>query len=92
LKVARRETEKDNPETLRTPRLAELSRKHYISSYGIALIHTGLGQKDQAVTWLEKAYAERSTDMVHLGTDPRFDELRSLPRFRELMVRIGLPS
>ncbi|MBI3609704.1 MAG: winged helix-turn-helix domain-containing protein [Nitrospirae bacterium] len=72
--------------------LSALSKQRYVPSYSIALIHVGLGQKDQAVAWLEKAYQERSTDIVHLATDPRFDELQSIRRFRELLGRIGLPS
>jgi len=74
----------------RIEKLQEISRKRYASAYGIALVHMGLGEKDQALRWLEKAYQERSYWLVHLNVDPRFDGLRSDPRFTDLVQRIGL--
>jgi tetratricopeptide (TPR) repeat protein len=56
----------------------------------IATIDAALGDKDQAMTWLEKAYEERFNPSVLLR--PGFDPLRSDPRFQELERRIGLPS
>jgi TolB-like protein/DNA-binding winged helix-turn-helix (wHTH) protein/Tfp pilus assembly protein PilF len=60
-------------------------------SYGseIATIYASLGDKDQAMTWLEKAYEERFNPGVLLR--PGFDPLRSDPRFKDLVHRIGLP-
>jgi TolB-like protein/DNA-binding winged helix-turn-helix (wHTH) protein/Flp pilus assembly protein TadD len=54
----------------------------------IALIYVGLGEKDQAMTWLEKAYEERFNPSVLLR--PCFDPLRSDPRFQDLLRRMGL--
>ena len=54
----------------------------------IALVHVGLGDNDEAMTWLEKAYQERFNPSVLLR--PCFDPLRSDPRFHDLMRRIGL--
>jgi TolB-like protein/DNA-binding winged helix-turn-helix (wHTH) protein/Flp pilus assembly protein TadD len=54
----------------------------------IALIYVGLDEKDQAMTWLEKAYGERFNPSVLLR--PCFDPLRSNPRFQDLLRRIGL--
>ena len=54
----------------------------------IALVYVGLDQKDQAMAWLEKAYAERFNPGVLLR--PAFDLLRSDPRFQDLLRRIGL--
>ena len=56
----------------------------------IALIYVGLDEKDQAMTWLEKAYAEHFNPSVLLR--PAFDPLRSDPRFKDLVRRIGFPS
>lgn len=66
----------------------------YISAtYFIAAIHAGLGQKDQAWAWLEKAYDERATWLsMILKVDPRLDSLRSDPRFRDLLRRMNLPA
>ena len=54
----------------------------------IALVYVGLDEKDQAMAWLEKAYAERFNPGVLLR--PAFDPLRSDPRFQDLLRRIGL--
>jgi TolB-like protein/DNA-binding winged helix-turn-helix (wHTH) protein/Tfp pilus assembly protein PilF len=54
----------------------------------IALVYVGLGEKDQAMVWLEKAYRERFNPGVLLR--PAFDPLRSDPRFQDLLRRIGL--
>jgi len=55
----------------------------------IAMVYVGLDQKDQAMTWLEKAYAEHFSPWVLMR--PCFDPLRSDPGFEDLVRRIGLP-
>jgi TolB-like protein/DNA-binding winged helix-turn-helix (wHTH) protein/Flp pilus assembly protein TadD len=55
----------------------------------IAMIYAALGDKDQAMTWLEKGYEERFNPGVLLR--PGFDPLRSGARFQDLVRRIGLP-
>jgi TolB-like protein/DNA-binding winged helix-turn-helix (wHTH) protein/Flp pilus assembly protein TadD len=66
------------------------SRSHGGSSTfpEIALVYTGLDERDQAMFWLEKAYAERFNPGVLMR--PAFDRLRSDPRFQNLLRRIGL--
>jgi len=56
----------------------------------LALAYVGLGDKDQAFTWLEKAYAQHSNAMTGLKVDPIYGPLRSDPRFQELLHRVGL--
>jgi TolB-like protein/Tfp pilus assembly protein PilF len=73
-------------------RLKQRSAQGYVSPYQIAAIYAGLGQKDLAFEWLEKAYAERTGWMVHIKWDPRLATLRSDPRFQDLVRRVGLPS
>jgi Flp pilus assembly protein TadD len=63
-----------------------------VSPYNIARIYEGLDEKDQAFVWLEKAYAERDSNMMYLKVDPEFDRLRSDPRLADLLRRIGLTS
>ncbi len=70
--------------------LQKLSRQRYVSPHEMAMIYTGLGEKDQAFTWLEKAYADRVWRLPFLNVDPRFDSLRSDPRFADLVRRVGL--
>lgn len=72
--------------------LKQLSSRQYVSANSIALIYAGLGDKDQAFAWLEKAYEERSFQMQWLGVEPRWDNLRSDPRFADLLRRVGLPQ
>src|SRR6201993_1372608 len=56
----------------------------------IALIYTGLGDNDQAMAWLDKAYSERFNPSILLR--PGFDSLRSDSRFQDLVHRVGLPQ
>jgi serine/threonine protein kinase/tetratricopeptide (TPR) repeat protein len=70
--------------------LQKLSKRKYVPPYSIALIYAGLGERDQAFRWLEKSYAERSGRMVELRADPMLDNLRSDPRFQDLLRRVGL--
>lgn len=63
----------------------------YVSSYNIALIFTGLDDKDRAFEWLERAYQARASRLGWLAVLPEFDALRPDPRFRDLLRRIGLP-
>jgi serine/threonine-protein kinase len=78
--------------TKRLDQLKELSKGRYVGPAHIALIHIGLGEKDQAFVWLEKAYEDRSlTNFYALKTDPKFDTLRSDPRYSDLLLRIGFP-
>lgn len=70
--------------------LNELSKQRGVSPYFMAILYTGLGEKDQAFGWLEKAYEKRVGRLVQLKKEPMFDSLRSDPRFTDLLRRIGL--
>jgi tetratricopeptide (TPR) repeat protein len=72
-------------------RLSQPSSERYVSPYSVALVHAGLGDRDQALAWLDKAYADRSDYMPYLGLEPMLDSLRSDPRFGALVRRVGLP-
>ena len=56
----------------------------------IALIYVGLGDNDQAMIWLNKAYQARFNPSILMR--PVFDPLRPDPRFQDLLHRIGLPG
>ena len=60
----------------------------------IARVYAGLGQNDEAMRWLEKAYLARSAWLIQLAlkVDSRWDALRSDARFQDLLRRIGFPS
>jgi TolB-like protein/DNA-binding winged helix-turn-helix (wHTH) protein/Tfp pilus assembly protein PilF len=73
--------------------LERRSKDSYVSPYILATIYAGLGEKDKAFQYLEKAYDERSLDISwHLKADLRIDNLRSDPRFKDLAQRVGLPQ
>jgi serine/threonine protein kinase/tetratricopeptide (TPR) repeat protein len=72
--------------------LKATSARTYLAPYNIALIYAGLGDKDQAFAWLERAYDDRSSLLVlYMGNDARWDLLHSDPRYVDLAKRIGLP-
>ena len=69
------------------------SKTSYVSPYMVATIYAGLGDKDQAFAFLEKAYQEKSTDISWaFKSDLRLDNLRSDPRFQSLVQRIQPPG
>jgi DNA-binding winged helix-turn-helix (wHTH) protein/TolB-like protein/tetratricopeptide (TPR) repeat protein len=70
--------------------LTRLSSQRFVQSSFIALIYAALGDKDDALHWLEKAYAEHDTDLALLKVDPRWDGLRADRRFERLLRRVGL--
>src|SRR6266567_4160660 len=70
--------------------LLSLSAKRYVPPSNIALICYALGEKDEAFTWLEKAYQDRDIRLCRAKNDPRWDSMRSEPRFIAMLKRIGL--
>ncbi len=69
----------------------DLGKRRYVSAYHMAVAHLGLGDTQQAWSWLDRALAERAAWMPDwLRNDPRFDPLRSEPRFQELLKKMGL--
>jgi len=61
----------------------------YVPSYAIALVYAGLGENDHAMSWLQRAFDDRSTSMVYLRLDPELSSLHSDPRFEQLSHRIN---
>jgi TolB-like protein/Tfp pilus assembly protein PilF len=72
-------------------RLLARSKKEYVSPYEIAAIYAGLGDRDRAFEWLQKAYEERASFLVHFRMDPRIRSLQSDPRFQDLLRRMNFP-
>jgi DNA-binding winged helix-turn-helix (wHTH) protein/TolB-like protein/Flp pilus assembly protein TadD len=70
--------------------LQKHATRQYVPPYDIALIYSGLGETDQAFKWLEKAYADHSTEMIYFKVDPMLESLRSDPRYQVLLRRMGL--
>ena len=71
-------------------RLDDLSRQRYVSAYDKAIIYIGLGEIDQSLEWLQRAYQEHSSWLAYLKVEPRLDTLRSHSRFAALLKRVAL--
>jgi serine/threonine-protein kinase len=70
----------------------EMARRRYIPAYDLAIVKLGLSEFDDALSFVEQGFEERSSWMIHLKVDPRLDPLRDRPEFRNLVTRVGLPS
>jgi eukaryotic-like serine/threonine-protein kinase len=68
------------------------ARTSYVPAYDFAVLYLGLGDKQSALAWLQKASVERSGFLVYINWDPRFDVLRSDARFTAILRQIGLPT
>jgi len=80
---------KERGEALRAlDQLMVLSNQRYVSAGSFATVYLGLGDKEQALTWLEKAYEERSGALPLLKVNPIWDPLRSDPRFEALVAKV----
>ena len=66
------------------------SKVHYVPPYFFGMIHAALDDKNQAFSWLEKAYNEHDAYLTRLKVDDAMDPLRSDPRFAKLRARMGL--
>ncbi len=70
-------------------RLREVSKQRYVTPYIFAIIHLGLGEKDQAMAFLEKTYDDRDGyNIAFVKVDPFFDPLRGDPRFEAFVQKI----
>jgi DNA-binding winged helix-turn-helix (wHTH) protein/TolB-like protein/Tfp pilus assembly protein PilF len=69
---------------------AALHRTGKPSNAAIAFIYAGMDDKEHALDWLEKGYQDRDNIVTHLKVEPLFDNLRSEPRFKELLRRMRL--
>ena len=70
----------------------EAEERGYVSRFGIIWAYAGLGDKEQAFAWLERAFEERRDRIVWLNVDVLLEPLRSDPRFNDLVRRVGLPT
>ncbi len=70
--------------------LLQLNRRKPIDTDAIAVAYAGLGDKDQALAWLEKALKQHSIELVSLKVNPGYDPLGSGQRFQDLLRRVGL--
>lgn len=70
--------------------LGVLAQTRYVAPSYQAIVYIGLGDKDQAFTWLDRSYQDRSEHMLYLKMEPLVDPLRNDERFASLLKRVGL--
>jgi serine/threonine-protein kinase len=63
-----------------------------VAAYDVGEVHAYRGETDAAVTWLERAYSQRSDNMIFLKVDPLLRNLRSDPRYKVLLSKMNLPD
>jgi TolB-like protein/DNA-binding winged helix-turn-helix (wHTH) protein/Tfp pilus assembly protein PilF len=69
--------------------LETASRTKYVPPYAMALVNAGLNEREPAFEWLNRAYDARDAHLIFLTVDPKWDALRSDPRFDALLARCG---
>jgi TolB-like protein/DNA-binding winged helix-turn-helix (wHTH) protein/Flp pilus assembly protein TadD len=74
-------------------KLKQLNGRGLAASGSVGILYGAMGDKDEAFSWLEKAYAERDPDLTYLKVpNRRFEPLRHDARFQQLVRRVGLPE
>jgi TolB-like protein/Flp pilus assembly protein TadD len=71
-------------------RMEEFASRCYVSSYDWAVLHTGLGEKHEALQCLWQALTERAPRVIWLNVEPTFDSLRGDRHFQDIVRRLGL--
>lgn len=67
--------------------MTQLSKRRYVQPYDFAIVHAGLGNRDRALEWLEKAHADKNHQITLITVVPEFESLRSDPRFERLVAQ-----
>jgi adenylate cyclase len=70
--------------------LEELAKRQYVSPTAFVTIYLGLGEKEKALDWLEKAYEEQDSACWYLKIDQIYDSVRDEPRFQAILKKVGL--
>lgn len=70
-------------------KMMKQSKQTYVAPWQIAAVHAGLGERDKAFELLEKSYKERDHWLTYLKTSPIVDNLRSDPRFKAMLKKMG---
>jgi DNA-binding winged helix-turn-helix (wHTH) protein/TolB-like protein/Tfp pilus assembly protein PilF len=70
--------------------LFKLSAERYVPPYNFAIVHNAIGESDKALNYLEKGYEQKDVRMVFLKVEPKWNNLRSEPRFLDLVKRMRL--
>jgi serine/threonine-protein kinase len=69
--------------------LKSLAAERFVPAYSFAMIYNGLGEREEALNYLEKSFEQREVQLSFIKIDTRWDEFRSEPRFVDLMKRMN---
>jgi eukaryotic-like serine/threonine-protein kinase len=69
-----------------------MAEKGFVTAYAPTLVYLGIGDKEKTLAGLNRCLEERSNWMVWLLKDPRWDPMRSEPRFQEIIHKVGFPA
>jgi tetratricopeptide (TPR) repeat protein len=72
-------------------KLQDLAKEFYVSPAEVAVIHLGLGEREEALTLLEQGYRDKSENMIRIKVDPIYDSLRDEPRFKKIVADMKFP-
>ncbi len=72
--------------------LKELSKRRYVTPYAYTLIYASLGDRDTALSYLQRAFDESVSDLIYVNVDPFLDALRGDPRFTALLQGVGFEA
>jgi serine/threonine-protein kinase len=70
--------------------LLKRSKERFVPPSHIAMLYNALGERAEAIAWLERGFAQRDPKMTFLKVQPRWNNLRADPRFMDLLKRMGL--
>ena len=73
-------------------RLQEMSQTQWVPPYDVAMVYAGLGEEDEALDWLDRALEARDIWLPWVNVQPEFENLRTHPRFRDLLRRMNFPE
>jgi len=71
-------------------KLKNMSQKGYVPPYDLAVIYAGIGNRDEALQWLQRAYKERCGELLYIKVDPRLGSLHTEPKYLALTKEMGL--
>lgn len=69
--------------------MKQIAKHRYVPAYAFAIAYTGLGQKDEALDWLERSNEDRAWDILHVKVEPLLDPLRDELRYKQLIESLG---
>ena len=83
----------DRPQALKIlEQMKNISGNHYVSAESFALVYLGLGNREEALHWLEQSYQDRFPEITRIKVDPLLDPLRGEPRFEALVNKVVPPT